>query len=446
MKMKYKKGIVTITTLVLMLLVLVAPVFGSTLTVNTNKTVYYPNETLIVYGTTAPSESVAVQVLNPSGNVAAIAQGTADSSGNYNITVFTFPSEPSSSYPYGNYTVKVTSAGETVEKIVQFSPPPMATLSGTVVNEAGVAVEGATVTLDGKSTTTDVNGKFEFTGLEAGTYTLKVSKTGYTSYTESFSIAAGETKVFSITIYSKVLSIKYLYPSVTSVDTPTKMKVKVSSGAGAESGVELTAIVTLPNNSEVTNLVKFEESSAAGTYYGEFTPSVPGTYYIVLKAEKAGYINATSDEFVIQVLAKTDINPVLNKLDSLSTQLTNAENSILSSITAVSTQLTNVQNSINGLKDSVNNVLTSLTNIQSALSTISNKIDSAGSAVGSVKSALSNLASKSDVSKLSSATSQLSSTVSSSLGSMSSLITATAVLVIITLIIAAVATFKVFKS
>ena len=454
-KMKYKKEIITLTTLVLMLLVLVAPVFGSTLTVSTNKTIYYPNEQLIVTGTTVASESVTIQVLNPSGDVKAIAQGTADSNGNYNITVLTFPSEATADFPYGNYTVKVASAGEIVGKIVQFSAPPKATLNGTVSDELGAVVEGATVTLDGKSTTTDANGNFIFTDLDAGTYTLEVSKTGYTSYTESFSIAAGETKVFSVTIYSKVLSVEYVYPSVTSVGTPTKMKVKVSSGAGAETGVVLTATVTLPDNSKVTDLVTFEESTTAGTYYGVFTPSVPGTYYIVLNAEKAGYVNATTNEFIIQVLAKTDISPVLNKI-------TDAENSVLSSVSALSTQLTNIGNSIGTLKDNVNTVLSSLTSVQSTLSSVMSKLDALSTALSTVSGKVDNVASavssgfaglstglnslKSGVTDVGSSLSTMSSSVHKGLSDMSSLVTATAVLVIITLIIAAVATFKVFKS
>ena len=348
-------------------------------------------------------------------------------------------------------------AGETTEVSVTLEYLK-GTVAGVVKDQTGLPIEGAAVTLDSSSASTDASGKFTFTDVEAGNYTLTVSKAGYSTNTTIFTLAAGESKSFTIILSSKVLSFeKIVLPSITGVDTPTKIKVEVQSGLGGESNVALTASVTLPNNTVTTTLVTFTESSTAGLYYGEFTPTVAGTYYMTLKAEKAGYTNASSDEYVVQVLAKTDISPLMKKMDDLSTQLTDTGSKILTSVSALSTQLANMQDSINGLKDSVGSVLSSLTSIQSTLSTLSSdlsslsgKVDSVASAVSSgfssVKSSMSGLATKSDVGQVSSGMDKLSGSVTTALGSLSSLITATAVLVIITLIIAAVATFKVFKS
>lgn len=58
-------------------------------------------------------------------------------------------------------------------------------ISGVVTDESGDPVSGAEVTLKSKklqfkdSGTTGTNGEYEFSGLNAGKYTLKVIKSGY---------------------------------------------------------------------------------------------------------------------------------------------------------------------------------------------------------------------------------------------------------------------------
>ncbi len=93
----------------------------NTLTLETNLEVYHPNDKLIVYGNTSSGATVTVIVLNPLNNTIAVAQSDADASGFYNITVFTYPYTAGGNYPYGNYTVKVSSAGESSEKTVRFT-------------------------------------------------------------------------------------------------------------------------------------------------------------------------------------------------------------------------------------------------------------------------------------------------------------------------------------
>ena len=81
----------------------------STLTVNTNKQIYYAGDKLIVFGYTDANETLTAEVINPSGDIIAAEQTTADASGYYNMSIFAFPEESSRIYPYGNYTVKVES-------------------------------------------------------------------------------------------------------------------------------------------------------------------------------------------------------------------------------------------------------------------------------------------------------------------------------------------------
>jgi hypothetical protein len=72
-------------------------------------------------------------------------------------------------------------------------------VTGTVVaNLTGLPISGATVTLGSLTTTTSGNGAFSFPTVNAGTYTLSVSATLYTTLTQSVSVAPGQTVTLSI--------------------------------------------------------------------------------------------------------------------------------------------------------------------------------------------------------------------------------------------------------
>ncbi len=61
-------------------------------------------------------------------------------------------------------------------------------VSGTVVDEAGIAIAGARVQLNGFSVLSGADGAFAFLGVEQGTYSITVSKEGFESYTASVKI------------------------------------------------------------------------------------------------------------------------------------------------------------------------------------------------------------------------------------------------------------------
>ncbi|UCG56499.1 MAG: carboxypeptidase regulatory-like domain-containing protein [Phycisphaerales bacterium] len=87
--------------------------------------------------------------------------------------------------------------------------PEQAGLTGLVIEldaqgRAKGPLAGATLDLTGPAAgtaTTDGQGQFAFTGLEPGTYTANVSKTGFYAQSRNVSLAAGETKdeVFRLT-------------------------------------------------------------------------------------------------------------------------------------------------------------------------------------------------------------------------------------------------------
>ncbi|MCU0625338.1 MAG: carboxypeptidase-like regulatory domain-containing protein [Gemmatimonadaceae bacterium] len=82
--------------------------------------------------------------------------------------------------------------------------PATATVAGTVVDEAGLPVEAATVaTPDGRTTTeTAADGSFRLAGVTPGTTTLEVFKAGFKGIVFTFDIAAGVTVSLKLTIES----------------------------------------------------------------------------------------------------------------------------------------------------------------------------------------------------------------------------------------------------
>jgi len=65
---------------------------------------------------------------------------------------------------------------------------------GTVKDADGNAIANATVTLsNGMSTTTNAAGYFELTGVPTGSYTLNVTKDGFTMLSQTVNATAGQT-------------------------------------------------------------------------------------------------------------------------------------------------------------------------------------------------------------------------------------------------------------
>lgn len=84
-------------------------------------------------------------------------------------------------------------------------PTPTYKISGYVKTD-GIALSDVAVTLDGKSTFTNLNGYYEFTGLAGNaSYTLTVSKAGYESYEGGVQLGTENKVVPDITL--KAISI-----------------------------------------------------------------------------------------------------------------------------------------------------------------------------------------------------------------------------------------------
>ncbi len=73
-------------------------------------------------------------------------------------------------------------------------------LEGTVTDEAGNALEGATVELNGEEATTDANGFYRFDEVATGDYDVTASRDGYTSETHTVTIDEDETTTQTFTL------------------------------------------------------------------------------------------------------------------------------------------------------------------------------------------------------------------------------------------------------
>lgn len=84
-------------------------------------------------------------------------------------------------------------------------------LRGTVTDQAlKEPLAGATVTLnDSRSVTTDLQGNFRFKDLPAGTYTLKISFTGYKeAFLENIALNSGKETILSLSLEAEIRTIE----------------------------------------------------------------------------------------------------------------------------------------------------------------------------------------------------------------------------------------------
>jgi hypothetical protein len=80
----------------------------SELELATNNQVFSENQPLFVYGKGLPNENLIIRLFAPDETIARFDQITTSDDGTFNYVVITWP-EPSSSFPFGTYTVEVIS-------------------------------------------------------------------------------------------------------------------------------------------------------------------------------------------------------------------------------------------------------------------------------------------------------------------------------------------------
>lgn len=107
------------------------------LTISADKAEYELGDLIVVSGKTDPNKVVSLQLFNPSGELVAIGQLSADPNGNFRADLTRFPAATSQRFPLGDYTVKATVEGATTEQKIRLKqgapPPPPPAPTGTRV-------------------------------------------------------------------------------------------------------------------------------------------------------------------------------------------------------------------------------------------------------------------------------------------------------------------------
>ena len=94
--------------LIVLLFVNIPNSFSEEVELFTNSKVYSPSHTLQVYGKGLPEENLIIRIFAPDESIAKFDQITTKSDGSFNYGLLTWP-QPSTSFPYGTYTVEVIS-------------------------------------------------------------------------------------------------------------------------------------------------------------------------------------------------------------------------------------------------------------------------------------------------------------------------------------------------
>jgi len=144
-------------------------------------------------------------------------------------------------------------------------------ISGTVVDETGGVLPGATVTLTGPGTSktqvTGSDGSYRFTGLGAGSYKLGVTMPGFAVVTQDATVAGGATEVPRI-------ALKIAGLGETIVVSASKVESTIANAPATMSVITAETLETSPSQN-----------------FGDLLRSVPGTNVIQMSARD---INLTS--------------------------------------------------------------------------------------------------------------------------------------------------------
>ncbi len=97
---------------------------------------------------------------------------------------------------YGEYSGSVTIIDDQAvfDNIVMSPQTNSGTVKGIVTDSvSGKALEGTTIMIDSVNSISDAQGHYQFTGVSAGSKTIVASKSGYTTYSATISVSAGQT-------------------------------------------------------------------------------------------------------------------------------------------------------------------------------------------------------------------------------------------------------------
>ncbi|RLI80683.1 hypothetical protein DRP04_07835, partial [Archaeoglobales archaeon] len=144
-----------------------------------------------------------------------IATTTSGSDGKYSLTVpigvYTLKATASGFYDWSS-TIDVSTEGTYIIDIPMTpmpppSPVPTSTIKGTVTDQEGNPIPGATVTANGYTTITDAEGKFTLT-VEPGVYTVTIKAEGYKEWSKEIDASTAGTYVINPVLERAVAEVK----------------------------------------------------------------------------------------------------------------------------------------------------------------------------------------------------------------------------------------------
>ena len=180
---------------------------------------------------------------------------------------------------YGDYAVKVTKANYyDLDDTVRFranhknftlalSELPTLTVTVTDDGETPTAINGATVTIDETSKTTNAQGKAEFK-LDYGDYEASVSATGYTTKTEDIEFTSSKTSVTIEVVASSPIVDKGTV-TVTCQDEQSNKLGGADVGLWDTSLENLIAVGYTESNGECT-LMDYDTQEVMEIPYGNY--------------------------------------------------------------------------------------------------------------------------------------------------------------------------------
>ena len=205
-------------------LLLSAPVLAQTLTVTTDMDFYGPGERIAVSGTAIPNADVTVQLFNPNNELVAMDYAKSGADGKYSMT-FVVPAQlPMGKWILGTYTVRAYAAGAEAKKAITIGLKVV--VVGKVVDAKGAPIAGATVTVGPASATTGADGAFEVSLTAEGTYTIRVEKAGYYTYTRDVTVKTGVNDVGTIALASYEDKIRELESAIAAVRKDYEDRIK----------------------------------------------------------------------------------------------------------------------------------------------------------------------------------------------------------------------------
>ena len=164
-----------------------------------------------------------------------------------------------------------------------------ALLEGQLVNATDRPVRNATVSLADRETTTNDEGIFTFTDVDAGSYTITYDAPGYTSVSESINVGSSGTTLDAVTLLGSATI------SGTVVDAQTgqgasEATVIFIQQSGSSSALRSQALL---DDSEIADLLI--ETDENGTYTIADAPT--GSFQLIIRRD--GYQEAVFNNVVV---------------------------------------------------------------------------------------------------------------------------------------------------